>query len=185
MGTLVHEPFYRDVPQFFGVTLEELRRLKHPTAWIDFERGLIDEAEYLQRFFLDGRLLDGEALKRAMYESYRLLDGVEEILVALRSRGVEMHALSNYSPWYVMIEEKLRLSRYLEWTFVSCKTGRRKPEPESYLGAAQALNRAPGELLFVDDRRVNCEAAQSVGLPAIHFTGAGDLRAALEARGLL
>ena len=40
METLVEEPFYRAVPAFFGMELDELVRAKHPSAWAEFELGL-------------------------------------------------------------------------------------------------------------------------------------------------
>ena len=43
MDTLVRDPFYEDVPAFFGMSLKELIDCKHPTAWAEFEKGLIDE----------------------------------------------------------------------------------------------------------------------------------------------
>ena len=48
MDTLVREPFFTDVPAFFGMTLDELFAEKHPTSWIDFEHGRIDEARYFE-----------------------------------------------------------------------------------------------------------------------------------------
>jgi FMN hydrolase / 5-amino-6-(5-phospho-D-ribitylamino)uracil phosphatase len=186
MGTLVHEPFYQDVPRFFGMPLEELRRVRHPDAWIDFERGLIDEAEYARRFFLDGRVLDVEGLKRAMVEAYAWIDGMPELCAELVARRVPLHALSNYSPWYQLIEDKLDISRWVAWTFVSCHTGHRKPEPEAYLGAARALGVAAGDCFFVDDRPVNVDAARALGMPAHVFDGdVPALRAALRALDLL
>jgi HAD superfamily hydrolase (TIGR01509 family) len=185
MGTLVHEPFVEDIPRWLGMSLEELIRVKHPTAWIDFERGLIDEHTYGATFYTDGRTLDLAALKGALVESYRYLDGIEPLLADLRAAGHAAYALSNYSPWWRLIEDKLRLSRYLEWRFVSCDTGHRKPEPEAYLGAARALGLPPEACLFVDDRGGNVRAAQALGMPAIRFTDAASLRAALQAHGVL
>lgn len=185
MGTLVTEPFYDAVPRFFGVSLDELRQLKHPTVWIDFERGLIDEAEYVSRFFTDQRPIDAEAFKRAMCDAYQIIEGMEPILAGLKARGVPMYALSNYSPWYRLIEQKLSLSRYLDWRFVSCLTGHRKPEPEAYLNAAKNLSLSPGECLFVDDRLENCHAAQKLGMPAVHCIGPDVVRDALVRHGLL
>ena len=46
MGTVVTEPFEADIPRFLGVSLEELIRVKHPTAWVDFERGLADTVDW-------------------------------------------------------------------------------------------------------------------------------------------
>lgn len=186
MGTLVHEPFHHDVPRFFGMPLEELRRVRHPDAWIQFERGLIDEHEYARKFFLDGRVLDVEGLKRAMVEAYAWIDGMPELCAELKSRGVPLHTLSNYSAWYQLIQDKLDIARWVPWTFVSCRTGHRKPEPEAYLGAAHTLGLQPEDCFFVDDRPVNVEAALAVGMPAVVFDGdVARLRASLTAHGLL
>jgi putative hydrolase of the HAD superfamily len=84
-----------------------------------------------------------------------------------------------------MIEEALALSRYVPWSFVSCDTGVRKPDPRAFLGPARSLGRPPAELVLVDDRAANCEAARAAGLDAIHFTDASSLADALATRGLL
>lgn len=42
----------------------------------------------------------------------------------------------------------------------------------------------PGHLIFVDDRQVNVEAAQSTGLDGILFKSAADLEHQLKQRGL-
>ena len=185
MDTLVHEPFYQEVPAFFGLTLEELLAAKHPTAWAEFEVGAIDEAALFARFFRDGREFDRAGLKRVMASAYRWLPGVEELLGELRARSYAIHALSNYPEWYRVIEERLQLSRYLSWSFVSCLTGVRKPDARAFSGAAAALGVGPGECLFVDDRQVNCAAARATGMDALRFTSAGELRSELATRGLV
>jgi len=185
MGTVIHEPFLEDIPRALGLSLDELIRVKHPTAWVDFERGHIDEARYGELFFTDGRRLDLPRLKAALVDSYRFLDGVEALLAELKAAGYPLHALSNYSPWYQLIEAKLAVSRYLPWSFVSCHTGHRKPEPEAYLGPARALGLAPQDCLFIDDRGGNVRAAEALGMPALRFTDAAALRAALVERAVL
>jgi FMN phosphatase YigB (HAD superfamily) len=185
MGTLVHDPFYVEVPAFFGMSLKELVEVVHPTSWIEFEHGRIDEATYLTRFFADGRRVDGSGLKACMSAAFRWLEGIEALLLELAESGVESYALSNYSPWYALIEERLALSRYLSWRFVSCDTGLRKPDPKTFTSAAEALALAPSACLFVDDRRPNVRAAEQVGMRAVHFVGAAELRAALVAHRLL
>lgn len=185
MDTLVEDPFFTRVPAFFAMSMEELLAVKDPTAWLDFERGLVDEEEYARRAFKDGRAYDHAAFRALMVDGYRYLEGVEDLLAQLKSRGVEMHALSNYPPWFELLDEKLRLSRYLSWRFVSCKTGVRKPDPGAYTGPLTALERAPGECWFIDDRRVNCEVAEALSIRTHHFTGVAGLRSFLEVEGLL
>lgn len=184
MGTLVRDPFFEEMPGFFGLTLEELLQQKHPRAWVDFEHGHIDEAECMGRFFRDGRAFDVAAFKRHIAEGYAFLPGVEALLSELKRADIEMHALSNYTPWYRLIEERVGLSRYVQWTFVSCETGVRKPDAEAYLLAARRLGRRPGACVFVDDRAVNVEAARRVGMPAVVFESAESLRVELSALGL-
>lgn len=185
MGTLVHDPFFRDMPAFFGTTLEALIPQLRQGTWVDFELGHIDQRTLFARFFHDGRSFDHAAFVEHVRGSYRWLEGVEALLEDLQARGVTMHVLSNYPIWWKMIEERLALSRYLPWTFVSCRTGVRKPSPDSYLGPARALGVEPRQCVLIDDRASNCEAAMNVGMPAIHRTTMSALRAALEARGVL
>jgi HAD superfamily hydrolase (TIGR01509 family) len=82
-----------------------------------------------------------------------------------------------------LIDEKLQLSRFLDWTFVSCKTGVRKPDPQAFLGAAATLEVDPQQCLFIDDRPVNVNAAQLVGMVAILYHSAEQLREELADRG--
>ena len=166
METLVHEPAFVELPAFFGLTPRELFGELHPTSWVEFECGTIDEATLLQRFFRDGRAFDHGGLKACMQAGYRWLEGMESLLGELVEAGCEMHALSNYPPWYRLIEQRLALSRFLRWSFVSCDTGVRKPDRGAYVGAAESLGVSPQECLFIDDRRRNCEAAGRIGAPS-------------------
>lgn len=182
MGTLVHDPFFKEMPDFFGLSLKELIAVKHPNAWVRFEHGELTPEQCLASFFADGRAFDHAAFIETLRRSYRFLDGVEPILRELKERGVAMHALSNYPCWYTLIEESTALSRYLEWSFVSCETGLRKPDAEAYLHAARTLALDPAECLFVDDREINCEGARKVGMDAILFEDAARLRSELFLR---
>jgi HAD superfamily hydrolase (TIGR01509 family) len=181
MDTLVVDPFRHVMPGFFEMTLEQMLAEKHPTAWGRFERSELSESEFLSTFFQDGRSYDTEGFKARIRGSYRWIEGIEPLLIALRERGVAMHALSNYPEWYAWVEECVGLSRYVRWSFVSCHTRLRKPDPAAYRFAAERLGLPPGQLLFIDDRRDNCEAARSIGMQAIHFQGdATQLHAALR-----
>ena len=185
MGTLVLDPFHECVPAFFNMSLDRLVREKHPTAWVEFELGRMDEAAFLPRFFNDGRVYDTDGLKRTMKSNYAWLPGMEKLIEDLHEKRIAMHVLSNYTCWYRMIEERIGLSRYVAWSFVSCETGVRKPDREAYLGAARALGLCPSDCLFVDDRERNCEAAEAVGMPAIVFESAEKLRMDLVGRGMI
>ena len=185
METLVEEPFFTVVPAFFGMSRQELLAAKHPTSWIEFEKGELTESEYLARFFRDRRDVDGVGLRQALSKSYKWLEGMEQLLSDLYAAGYEIHALSNYSVWYEMIEEKLQVSRFAKWSFVSCHTGYRKPDPCAYRHAVSTLGITPAECVFVDDRAENIEAARGLGIDAIRQIDASELRTQLVTRHLL
>jgi len=185
MGTLVHDPFFEDMPEFFGMSFDEMLAAKHPSAWVEFELGRIGADEFLSTFFADARAYDHEAFSAHVRASYRYLDGMEALLGELSAKGRAMHALSNYPVWYRWIEAELGLSKYLEWSFVSTDVGVRKPDAEAYLGAARRLGVDAASCLFVDDRDGNCAAARETGMDAIRFEGVASFRAALVARGVL
>ncbi|XP_078447103.1 haloacid dehalogenase-like hydrolase (HAD) superfamily protein isoform X1 [Wolffia australiana] len=206
MDTIVRDPFYEDVPAFFRMPMKELMELKHPTSWMEFEKGLIDEAELARRFFKDGRPIDLEGkfqllksnaayrsnfddtclpgLKECMRRGYAYLNGIEDLLQLLKCRSYEMHAFTNYPIWYSMIEDKLKISTYLPWTFCSCTIGKRKPAVEIYVEASESLGVDPANCIFIDDRKRNVEAAIVAGMKGVVFRDAASLRKDLSLLGV-
>ncbi|MEL6543423.1 MAG: HAD family phosphatase [Myxococcota bacterium] len=186
MSTVVYDPIFAEIPGFFGLTLAEFFAAATPQAWIDFELGTVDEKDTMASFFRDKRRFDAEQFKSTIRDAYRFIDdGMEPLLQELNAQGYAIHALSNYPPWFWMIEEKLELSRYLKWSFVSCELGLRKPDPAIYLAASERLAIPPSDALFVDDREDNCEGARSVGMDAIRFESSDKLRTELRNRRLI
>jgi putative hydrolase of the HAD superfamily len=59
--------------------------------------------------------------------------------------------------------------------FFSCDLRMTKPDPEIYAAVVSRMAVQPQDLILVDDRIENIEAAQSLGLQTIHFTDARDL----------
>jgi HAD superfamily hydrolase (TIGR01509 family) len=179
MSTVVRDPYQDAIPEFFDMSLDELEDVKDPSAWVDFERGLIDEPTFFERY-LDG-LSEArrERFRQHLYEAYEFIPGMQALLEDLAEAGVNMHALSNYPIWWKIIDEKLDVRQYLDWTFVSARTGFRKPEAEAYLTAARTLKVDPWDCLFVDDRELNCNGARACAMSAIRFEGAEHLRARL------
>jgi putative hydrolase of the HAD superfamily len=59
-----------------------------------------------------------------------------------------------------------------------------KPEPAIYLHAAEGLRTAPANILFIDDKAENIEAAHAVGMQAIQYTTHAAFVHEMHARGL-
>ncbi|CAN8271968.1 unnamed protein product [Cochlearia groenlandica] len=184
MDTIVRDPFYHDVPAFFGMPMKELLECKHPMTWIEFEKGLIDEEELARKFFIDGRDFDLEGLKECMRSGYNYLDGMQELLQSLKTKSFDIHAFTNYPIWYKMIEDKLKLSDYLSWTFCSYNVGKRKPDPEFYLEVVTHLGVKPSDCIFVDDRQTNVKCAIEEGMCGLVFENVDSLLKDLSRLGI-
>src|SRR5262245_20627633 len=68
--------------------------------------------------------------------------------------------------------------------FTSCYLGLIKPQPDAYRRALQITQRQPAECVFVDDRPMNVEVAEILGMDGVLFTGAAQLEADLRAAGV-
>jgi putative hydrolase of the HAD superfamily len=63
---------------------------------------------------------------------------------------------------------------------ISCEEKVMKPDPEIFHRALARLRRSPEEAVFIDDFLHNVQAAQAVGMTAIHFQPGIDLPEALR-----
>jgi HAD superfamily hydrolase (TIGR01509 family) len=181
MDTLIRDPWEDAVREVTGIPPQESRPLRDRSAWADFELDLIDEQAYATRFFLpeSGRRLDLAALKRSFARGYRYLEGMEQLLADAAGK-LPVHILSNYPRWYDELRTQFHLDRFVTGHHPSYVVGVRKPAREYFQRVLARTGFAPHELLFVDDRLQNVEAARALGMPAALFTGAGDLRRLLE-----
>ncbi len=113
--------------------------------------------------------------------------GMHELVAELDSRGVPLFAITNFSAdfWKPFYEkERGFLSRFRD-IVVSGEEKLLKPDPAIYFRALDRFGLKPAEALLVDDRAINVEGAEAVGMRGHLFTGAEDLRIRLEAEGLL
>ena len=113
--------------------------------------------------------------------------GVHRLVDALHARGVPLYAITNFSadfwpPFHA--KERAFFGRFRD-IVVSGVEKLLKPDPAIYRLALDRFGLRAEEALFVDDRLINVEGAEAVGLRAHLFTSADDLRARLEAEGLL
>lgn len=187
MDTLVVDPFYVDMYAHFGFSSQAaFLAAKHPTTWVDWERGTIGSADAFARFFADRRPVDAAAFTAYLRSAYALLPGVEGLLDDLAGGGVSLHVLSNYTDLWREVEAAVGLgARWgVSWTAVSCMTGARKPEVGAYVAAAEAAGVDPASCVLVDDRQANVEAAVAAGfgggVTAVKGGGIDDVRAALR-----
>lgn len=104
------------------------------------------------------------------------------LTASFRMKGGRAGFLSNGVPETMA---RLRAERQLASRFdviiVSCEVGVAKPDPKIYELCLAGLGVPPQSALFVDDRPINVEAAQQLGLQALCFTGDESVNAIRDA----
>ena len=179
MDTVVRDPFFADLPALFGEGFALIARHVDRDTWPAFERGTIDEATFLARFYrAQGQpgLPTPQAIKEAIVSRYRFVQGMEKLLVELLRDGRQLWVLSNYPRWFHSLRRQLALDRYFCGYSVSCLTGLRKPEAAAYQEVVAASGCDAERLVLVDDREENCAAARALGWQTIRFRDAAALR---------
>lgn len=111
-------------------------------------------------------------------------DEIDEELVAfirqLKNR-YQTAIVSNYADnLRPELTYKFGIADAFDEIIISCEEGVTKPDPEIFLRALDRLGRAPAEAVFIDDFLHNVQAAQAVGMAAIHFQPGIDLADALR-----
>ena len=185
MGTVVYDPYLEALEAATGMDIAAAHRVKDPDSWPQFELGAIDEAEFVRRFFVDGHdaPFDIEAFHRVRQEGYRFLDGMETLLEALQGQ-VRRYLASNYPVWIDDMRTQFAMDRHFDGVYASCHLGVRKPDAAFFAALLDGIGVAAHRCLFVDDRRINCEAAAAAGMAVHLFDGAAGLRARLAQEGL-
>ena len=115
------------------------------------------------------------------------MPGVHDIVAELGEAGVPLFAITNFSadfwtPFHA--QERTFFDRFRD-IVVSGEVKLLKPDPAIYHLALDRFGLRAQDALFIDDRQINVDGAEAVGMRAQLFTTAKALRQRLVAEGLL
>ncbi len=162
---------------------EERHELANPA----FEVGRATLDQYLERtVFYCKRTFSPENFKEFMYSRSSELPEGRALVDRLAKSGSYLTAAINNEGTEINDYriERFDLRRTFASFFSSCYVGMRKPNAPIYELALKVTQRRPEECIFVDDRAVNAETAQKVGMDAIVYKDALQLAQELRARGI-
>ncbi len=161
--------------------------------WADrhaYDEGKLTGVAFWQNIVRDAKLNLGQAeIEELNRNDARMWTTQNPAMLAwqleLKQRGILTAILSNMGDSVLanMQREFDWLPRFdvLVWSY---QLHMAKPDPAIYLHTLQKLGTRPDETLFIDDKRVNIEAARDLGMAAILFTSVECLRQDLVAAGL-
>ena len=108
------------------------------------------------------------------------------LLKHLKHTGIALYALTNWSrEKFPIARHRFDFLKLFEGILVSGEVGLKKPDPEIYQLLFDTYAFEAEGSVFIDDSLENTKAAQQVGMHAIHFQDASQLKKALQDLGLL
>lgn len=128
---------------------------------------------------------DLQAFRNDLFEGEQLDAEVVAIATELAER-YPLALLSNATDeleW--LLEHKFGIQHLFRVVVNSAVAGIAKPDPQAYQLALTGLEAAPHEVVFIDDKPRNVQAAEALGIPSLLFTDAATLRRDLRAQGVL
>lgn len=161
------------IPRFanyFGMEPGDLLDIYNSLA-IPADLGKITTDDFLRNLTSAvGKEYNHDELWAIFWGCYKPKQGVREMLlklkdkfqIALLTNFVDVFDSFNQDFWHYddIFDDKM---------FVSSKLGMAKPNDDIFLYALKKLGRKPGEVIFVDDRPSNIEAAEKVGIKGVLF----------------
>jgi putative hydrolase of the HAD superfamily len=175
----------RGMAEILGVEAEGFLEFYMPTRG-PYDRGDLTPAAYWTKVAEGtGVRLNDELIEKLRKQDMEMWSSINLEMVEwaghLRSVGLKTAILSNMeSDMAAHMRKNFRwMSNFDSHTF-SCEVRMIKPDEAIYRHCLQSLGVPASETLFVDDREENVEGARRVGLTAIRFESAGQLRDELE-----
>ena len=152
---------------------------RHEMVVSSFERGKISLDEYLDRtVFYRARSFTRDALKMYMYSLSQPLPETLDLARHLAASGkFTMATINNESRDMNLYRiETYKLREIFQFFVSSCYVGLRKPEKDIYRLALEISQCKPEECCFLDDRSLNLECAQHLGMHTIQVQNAKQVR---------
>ena len=110
------------------------------------------------------------------------IPGMYELLQELKAAGHKLYGLTNWSAeTFYQIVDNYPVFALLDGKVVSGDVHLLKPHPEIFHCLLDRFSLRSEDCLFIDDNAANVAGAEAVGIPAIQFTSASDLRTRLQA----
>jgi putative hydrolase of the HAD superfamily len=146
---------------------EEIER-----EYISASLGRTDSAVFWQRVGVN------PALEDDYLAGHRLIEGTREVLPSLKDRFARIACLSNdITDWSAKLRRRFALETWIDPWFISGDLGLRKPSAAIYQVVTERLAARPQDIVFVDDRPRNLDAAAMLGFRTVLLDVRGDMPA--------
>ena len=171
----------------FGLDYNEMDE-RHHLTFDTYEEGKLSLDEYLNRVvFYQKRSFSQEEFKEFMYVQSQPYPEMIELMRGLKTQhGLQVAAVSNEGRELTVYRvHQFKLGTFMDFFISSCFVHYRKPDKEIYRIALDIAQVRPEHVVYIDDRSIFVEVAQSLGINSILHSGYQTTRTSLESFGLI
>ena len=189
-----HERMCRQMGDVAGLDPSVVRRVLFESEdslsfQLQLERGDISDQDYYEHFCRrTGSQPDQAQLAEAGSDIFAVIEPMEQLVRSLAAAGNRMGILSNVGAvhWqFISSDGRFPLVQQgFEFSICSFEVRSVKPEPAIYHTAIERAGVPAEEIFFTDDREENVVGARAVGIDAVPFISAEQLRLELQQRGV-
>ncbi len=164
-GVIMKDPEGGFVP-FVNQTFPELSR---EDIYVHWNKADVGELSSLDLFSNLGYQGDLSKLEKEYLDTIEINEDFYEFATMIKQH-YHLALLSNdSSEWSAYLRDKFKISEYFDVVTVSGDVKMKKPDERIFQLTIEKLGHSAADCIYVDDRRLNLEAAQALGMDAILF----------------
>jgi putative hydrolase of the HAD superfamily len=170
----------------FSLDQDEMNE-RHHLTFDTYEEGKLSLDEYLHRVvFYQDRSFSPEEFKAFIYAQSQPFPEMISLIQALKSQyGLQVAAVSNEGrELSVYRVQQFKLGTFIDFFVSSCFVHYRKPDADIYRIALDIAQVSPEQVIYIDDRPMFVEVAQSLGIKGVIHKGVQTTCKALEDLGI-
>jgi len=160
---------------------------RHHLTFDTYEEGKLSLDEYLNRVvFYQDRPFSREEFKAFMFAQSQPYPRMIKLVQGLKkSHGLKVAVVSNEGRELTVYRiQKFGLAEFVDFFVASCFVHFRKPDADIYRIALDIAQVPPERVVYIEDRSMFVEVAQSLGIRGIHHTDYDCTQGALASLGL-
>lgn len=142
-----------------------------PRFWEEYDRGVVTYEQVvddLANYNNCDRELADKNLRRSILTQEEIV-ATKALIADLKAAEYKLYVLSNMSLEFIEFLRKTEVYKYFDGEVVSCEEHVVKPDAEIYRRLVERYGLDVSETLFIDDRKVNVEAARNEGWEGFNF----------------
>lgn len=173
-GVLIDLDLQRTLNQYFKPEhhKEILEKVFLSKEWRDMDAGALRSSDAIPKILPqlpeETRPLLSEMIDN-FYPYMPPLDFMEGFITRLKKAGYKTYLLSNASPRFFDVYKNYPAICQLDGFFISALYKLIKPQTEIYEAFCKKFNVKPEECFFIDDMKVNIDAAKAYGMQGFVF----------------